>query len=203
MTWLRDRPLPAPRCWMPEQRGTLEHLVADFEDGGNKDALMAYLAHEKAASVWKWFRWGPRRLGFWSTFLFAFLWSRQIQAVFFWNPKVRNMLSFWFVSALLLLLPPLRRRLLAPFRDDLVAAARLADLPRLAFFGQSRARVGDNPAVAVETILKGLQSLVILRGDAGLGKTARFAGSRRGPIVRSLSPRLAIARPAWMCRSPS
>lgn len=96
------------------------------------------------------------------------------------------MLSLWFVPLLLFLLPPLRRRLLAPFRDDLVAVARLADLPQLAFFGQSRARIGDSPPTAVETILPRLRGAVVLRGDAGLGKTSAlrwFAARSKRPVA--------------------
>jgi HEAT repeat protein len=185
-TWIRDLPLQGPvrRCWTPEQRSTLEHLVAGFQDGGNADALKAHLAREKAAPVLQWLTWSLAGWAlFWAAFLFVFPWSRTIQAIFFWNPKVRDMLSLWFVPLLLLLVRPLRRRLLAPFRDDLVAAARPADLPRLAFFGQSRARVGDNPPVALETVLKGLHGVVVLRGDAGLGKTSALRW---------------VARQAWM-----
>jgi hypothetical protein len=106
--------------------------------------------------------------------------------VFFWNPKVRNMLSLWFVPLLLLCLPPLRRRLLTPFRDDLVATAHLADLPRLGFFGQSRARIGDRQPITIETILQQLQGIVVLRGDAGLGKTSALrwlAGRSKRPVA--------------------
>jgi HEAT repeats len=187
--WIRDLPLQGPvrRCWTPEQRSTLEHLVAGFQDGGNADALKAHLAREKAAPILQWLTWSLAGwVLFWAAFLFVFPWSRTIQAIFFWNPKVRDMLSLWFVPLLLLLVRPLRRRLLAPFRDDLVAAARPADLPRLAFFGQSRARVGDNPPVALETVLKGLQGVVVLRGDAGLGKTSalRWVAARsRRPVA--------------------
>ena len=82
------------------------------------------------------------------------------------------MLSLWIVPLLLVLLPPLRRRLLMPFREDLVAAARLSELPKLAFFSQGRARVGDSPPAPIEAILQGLQGVTVLRGDAGLGKTS-------------------------------
>jgi hypothetical protein len=82
------------------------------------------------------------------------------------------MLSLWFVPALLILLPPLRRRLLIPFHDDLVAAAQLGDLPRLSFFGRGRARVGDSPPVQIESLISSLKGVIVLRGDAGLGKTS-------------------------------
>jgi hypothetical protein len=73
----------------------------------------------------------------------------------------------------------------------LVATARLAELPRLGFFSQSRARVGDSPPVTIETILQGLQSVVVLRGDSGLGKTSvlRWYAARSARPVTFLAAR--------------
>jgi hypothetical protein len=73
---------------------------------------------------------------------------------------------------LLFAVPPLRRRLLAPVRDSLIAAARLEQLPQHAFFGQARARFDGGPAMQVERLLSGLRGTVVIRGDAGLGKTS-------------------------------
>ena len=171
---LRNLPLQGPvqRCWTNEQQRTLERLLIGFQEAGNKNALQAHLAREQAAPVLKWLTWSLAGWAvLWAAFLFAFPRSRTIQAAFFWNPKVRNMLSLWFIP-LLLLLPPLRRRLLMPFREDLAATAHLADLPKLAFFGQGRARIGDSPPVTIEKVLQGLQGVTVLRGDAGLGKTS-------------------------------
>ena len=190
-TWIRNLPLQGPlqRCWTSEQRRTLEQLLDGFQDVGYKDALKADLARE---NTFQWLTWGVASwVILWAAFLFAFPWSRTIQAVFFWNPKVRNMLSLWFVPLLLLCLPPLRRRLLIPFHEDLVATAALADLPRLAFFGQSRARIGKDSPAAVETVLEALRGVVVLRGNAGLGKTSalRWLASRSKRPVAFLAAR--------------
>jgi hypothetical protein len=173
--WLRDLTKHglSQGCWTNAQRRTLEHFIDGFQDTAYTDALKVNLAGETMAPalkslIWSFLGWSV----FWATFLLAFPRSRTVQAVFFWNPKVRDMLSLWFVPFLLIIIPPLRRRLLIPFRDDLVAAARLGEMQRLAFFGQSRARAGDDPPVEIEKILQGLQGVVILRGDAGLGKTS-------------------------------
>jgi hypothetical protein len=101
------------------------------------------------------------------------------------------MLSLWFVPLLLLVLPPLRRRLLMPFRNDLVAEARLGDLPRLAFFSQARVRVGDSPSATAEMMMEGLHGIVVLRGDAGLGKTSalRWLAARSTRPVAFLAAR--------------
>ena len=172
--WARNQLMPgtASHCWSKEQQNTLESLLVGVPEAGYQEALRAVLRDDRGVLTLKWLTWGL--FGwfiFWVAFLFAFPWSRTVQALFFWNPKVRNMMSLWFVPAVLLILPPLRRRLLIPFREDLVAAARLEDLPKLAFFGQSRVRSHDNQSLTLEMILQDLRGVVIIRGDAGLGKT--------------------------------
>ena len=67
---------------------------------------------------------------------------------------------------------PLRRRLLAPFRADLLAPARLNELPKLGFFGDGQARLADGTQAPLSKLLRSLHGTVVLRGDAGLGKTS-------------------------------
>ena len=134
LAWLRDLPTEGPvhRCWTPEQKPTVEKLLADFKQSHSthEKALEAHLKSEDLAPVGLWLT-GSLVLWtlLWAAFLVAFPWSRTVQAIFFWNPRARQFFSAGFVPLLLLILPPLRRRLLAPFRDDLVAQARLEDRP--------------------------------------------------------------------------
>jgi FtsH Extracellular len=141
----------------------------------------------ETAPFLKWLTWGAAGwFVFWLAFLFVFPWSRSVQAVFFWNPKARSMLSLWFVPLLLFVLPPLRRRLLIPFREDLLAAAHLHDLPQLAFFGQGQARIGAKPPASVESTLQNLRGAVVIRGDAGLGKSSAlrwYAARAKIPVA--------------------
>ncbi len=153
----------------------VEELLVRFKAtrSSREKVLEDHLAHEHTAPVGQWLTWslGTWAL-FWMAFLVAFPWSRTVQAVFFWNPKVRGLLSFGFVPLLLFVLPPLRRRLLAPFRSDLVAAARLHEFPKFGFFQDTRAALDGNPPLPVKTILPGLRGTTILQGEAGLGKTS-------------------------------
>src|SRR5208337_2822820 len=122
---------------------------------------------------------------FWAAFLVAFPWSRTVQAIFFWNPRARQFFSGGFVPLLLLVLPPLRRRLLAPFRGDLVAQARLEDLPKLGYFADGRARVNDAP-VLLSQLRSGLRGVVVLQADSGLGKTSflrEIAAKAKRPVA--------------------
>ena len=139
----------------------------------HEKALDAHLKSEELAPVSLWL---TRSLVlwtlFWVAFLVAFPWSRTIQAIFFWNPRARQFFSAGFVPLLLLILPPLRRRLLAPFRDDLVAQARLEDLAKLGYFADGRARVNGGEPVPLSQLRSGLSGVVMLQADSGLGKTS-------------------------------
>ncbi len=137
--WVRDLPFEGPvhRCWSSEQKSTVEELLTDFKESHSthENELAAHLKGEEIAPVSLWLTRGVVAWTLaWAVFLVAFPWSRIVQSIFFWNPRARKLLSLWFVPLLLLIVPPLRRRLLAPFRDDLVAAARLEDLPKARLF---------------------------------------------------------------------
>ena len=177
IAWLRDLPIEGPvhRCWTPEQKRTVEALLADFRKSHSthEKALEADLKAEELAPIGLWL---TRSLVawtlFWVAFLVAFPWSRTIQAIFFWNPRARQFFSVGFVPLLLLILPPLRRRLLAPFRDDLVAQARLEDLAKLGYFADGRARVNGGEPVPLSQLRLGLSGVAVLQADSGLGKTS-------------------------------
>jgi HEAT repeat protein len=189
--WLFRLPVQGPmqRCWTPEQRKTLDVFLASFQatHSSHEKALADHLAHEDAVPLGQWITWSI--LGWallWLAFLFVFPWSRTVQAVFFWNPKIRGLLSLWFMPMLLFAVPPLRRRLLAPVRDDLIAAARLEQMPQLAFFGQARVQLDGGQPVKTEDALPRLGGTVVLRGDAGLGKTSALrwlAAKASGPVA--------------------
>jgi hypothetical protein len=177
VAWLRDLPIEGPvhRCWTAEQKPTLEKLLADFKESNSTHlkALEADLKAEDLAPIGLWL---TRSLVLWTllwvAFLVAFPWSRTVQAIFFWNPRARQFFSAGFVPLLLFVVPPLRRRLLAPFRDDLVAHARLGDVPRLGYFGDGRARVNGGEPIPVAQLQTGLSGVAVLQADSGLGKTS-------------------------------
>ena len=191
IAWLRDLPIEGPvhRCWTPEQKGTVEALLADFRKSHSthEKALEADLKAEELAPIGLWL---TRSLVawtlFWVAFLVAFPWSRTIQAIFFWNPRARQFFSAGFVPLLLLILPPLRRRLLAPFRDDLVAQARLEELAKLGYFADGRARVNGGMPIPVSQLRLGLSGVAMLQADSGLGKTSflrEVAAEARRPVA--------------------
>ncbi len=191
LAWLQHLPTEGPvhRCWTPEQKLTVEKLLADFKlsHSTHEKALEAHLKSEELAPVGLWV---TRSLAawtlWWAAFLFAFPWSRTVQAIFFWNPRARQFFSAGFVPLLLLVLPPLRRRLLAPFREDLVAQARLEDLPKLGYFADGRARVNGGAPVPLSQLRSGLRGVVVLQADSGLGKTSflrEIAARAKRPVA--------------------
>ena len=191
LAWLQDLPTEGPvrRCWTPAQRATVETLLADFKESHSthERALEAHLKSEGLAPVGLWLS-GSLALWtlFWAAFLVAFPWSRTVQAIFFWNPRARQFFSAGFVPLLLLILPPLRRRLLEPFRDDLVAQARLEELPKLGYFADGRARMNGGEPAPLSQLRSHLGGVVVLQADSGFGKTSflrEIAARSKRPVA--------------------
>jgi hypothetical protein len=189
--WLRNLPFegPAQRCWNPQQNLVVQALYDRFkaEGSSHERELADHLERENVTPLSRWLTWSVFGwVLFWAAFLFAFPWSRTVQAIFFWNPKARAMLSLWFVPLLLLVVPLLRRRLLLPFRDDLIAPARLDDLDRLGFFSQMRVCLNGGSPSTIGPVLPTLSGAVVIRGDSGLGKTSALrwlAANMRRPVA--------------------
>jgi HEAT repeat protein len=202
--WIRDLPLQGlvQRCWTSEQRRTLEQLLDGFQDAGYKDLLNARLARENPAPILQWLSWGAAGwITLWTAFLFAFPWSRTFQAVFFWNPKVRNMLSLWFVPLLLLCLPPCAGVCLSRF--TMIWSPRHTS-------GTCRDSLSSAIAAHVSALTrpprwkpfcKGYVALSCCAGMQGSARRALYAGSRRVLSVPSPSSPLAIVQPGLMWQS--
>lgn len=131
---------------------------------------------------------------FWFTLIFAYPKSPQIQAVFFWNPWVRNVLGLGYVTFLLAWVPLLRHKLFEPFRFSLLADAGLNFFNPETYFSESNVKELD--AVDEQQILQVIPEIkgqVILEGDSGLGKTM---------FLRHLlqqSKRIVVYLPATKC----
>ncbi len=108
-------------------------------------------------------------IAFWIALIFFYPKSPQIQAIFFWNPWVRNIAGLGYVSFLLTWIPFLRDRLLAPFRTSLLADANLLNQdPNTHYFPTSQARPRNSSDLES---LPRFQGQLILEGESGLGKT--------------------------------
>ncbi|RYZ42487.1 MAG: hypothetical protein EOO71_07645 [Myxococcaceae bacterium] len=137
------------------------------------DTLQQVIAGHQA---WSWLmnaRWVLlSHLAFWIALVFVYPYSPRVQALFFWNPWVRNIMGFFYVGLLLTWVPLLRRRLFSPFAHHLTADAGIEDLNPGAYFERSEVIV---PATGKrERLLDALPQLrrqIILEGASGLGKT--------------------------------
>lgn len=108
----------------------------------------------------------------WGTLIFIYPRSAQIQAVFFWNKYVRGILGCWYVGVLLTLVPPLRQRLFAPFKESLLADAKLDTFDLSTYFADSEIILKDTVnRLPVSTAIPKIKGQIILEGESGLGKT--------------------------------
>ena len=149
-------------------------------------------------TIWQWLSnvWTTilAHAAFWLALVFAYPKSPQIQAIFFWNPWVRTILGFGYVSFLLTWIPFLRRKLFAPFRFSLLADAGLNHFHPDAYFSESNVRelaAGDEQPIL--QVIPEIKGQVILEGDSGLGKTM---------FLRHLlqqSKRIVVYLPATKC----
>lgn len=108
----------------------------------------------------------------WGTLIFIYPRSAQIQAVFFWNKYIRGILGCWYVGALLTLVPPLRQRLFAPFKESLLADAKLDSFDLSTYFADSEVILKDTAnRLPISTAIPKVRGQIILEGESGLGKT--------------------------------
>ena len=109
--------------------------------------------------------------GFWIALIFAYPYYRPVQAIFFWNRWVRRIAGLGYVGFLLAWVPFLRRRLFAPFKESLLADARLAEFREEDYFAQSWVEGPDGSEDPLTKIIATIRGQIILEGESGLGKS--------------------------------
>jgi tetratricopeptide (TPR) repeat protein len=131
---------------------------------------------------------------FWLALIFAYPKSPQVQAIFFWNPWVRNVFGLGYVPFLLAWVPFLRRKLFEPFRVPLLADAGLDQFNPAGYFADMTVKSpGMDEPLPLVTGIPAIQGQKILEGESGLGKTM---------FVRHLlrqSQRIVVYLPATRC----
>jgi HEAT repeat protein len=180
------------------QKGRLA-LQPEFRD--EADALGREISDLKSREEWR--KWLDRsrntiliHAGFWVLLIFFYPVSGMVQAIFFWNPWIRRIMGLGYVGFALTWVPFLRRRLLAPFHDSLLADAGLHGFRESAYFAGSFVRdkvTGEK--MPVHQAVSELRKQVILIGESGLGKTM---------FLRHLaytSRRIIVYLPAEKCKA--
>ena len=131
---------------------------------------------------------------FWLFLIFAYPKSRQIQAIFFWNPWVRNIFGLGYVTFLLQWVPFLRSKLFEPFKPSLLADAGLDSFKPDLYFPDSEVSLkGTDGSQAITAVCPSIRGQRIIEGDSGLGKTM---------FLRHLlqqSKRIVVYLPATKC----
>lgn len=115
------------RKWSPEDRELLLSLSQQMseESGAALRGLVEIPWWQTALS--KFWKIIAVQLVFWVLLLYFYPTSTQVQAFFFWNRWARKFFGLGYVDLCLTWIPFLRNRLLAPFRQELLADANLQD----------------------------------------------------------------------------
>jgi len=130
----------------------------------------------------------------WAGLILIYPKSRQIQAMFFWNPKMRKFCGLGYVGLALTWIPFLRSKLFAPFKESLQSDADLANFNPQDYFADSEVKLkGAKEAQPVKAVLPEIRGQIVLEGESGLGKSMFLRH-----LVQS-SRRIAVYLPAKKC----
>ncbi len=130
----------------------------------------------------------------WAILILIYPKSRQIQAMFFWNPKMRKFFGLGYVGLALTWIPFLHSKLFAPFKESLQSDADLANFNPQDYFADSEVKLkGAKEAQPVKVILPEIRGQIVLEGESGLGKSMFMRY-----LVQS-SRRIAVYLPAKKC----
>lgn len=183
--------------WKTEDLPLLQQHYKNLKDSSssNADSVQAAIT---ALEAWQWVAnlWTTllAHAAFWLALIFLYPKSPAIQAIFFWNPWVRNIFGLGYVTFLLTWVPFLRRKLFEPFKISLLADAALDRFnPDFYFDGSDVKRQGSDEAIPLRQAIPSLKGQVVLEGDSGLGKTM---------FLRHLlqqSDRIVVYLPATKC----
>jgi hypothetical protein len=122
-------------------------------------------------------------IGLWVVLLFIYPHSVTVQSVVFWNRLVRKILALGYMDAVVLIVPFARRRILAPFQEQMlrdvlqpseVEGDRFSYYPharvkKLSVSGSSVDQIAEQPIL--EALAK-LRQRTLLLGASGLGKSS-------------------------------
>ncbi|NES81029.1 MAG: HEAT repeat domain-containing protein, partial [Moorea sp. SIO2B7] len=119
--------------------------------------------------------------------------SAQVQSLI-WNRRFRTIVGLGYITVALTWIPQLRYRLLAPFREVLVADASLDSFDPQAYFPNSHVKIRRaTHTQPIQTAIAQLQSPIVLEGESGLGKSMFLRN-----LVKT-SGRLSVYLPASQC----
>jgi hypothetical protein len=122
---------------------------------------------------------------FWILLLYFYPKSTQVQAFFFWNRWARKFFGLGYVDLCLTWIPLLRSRLLSPFKDELLADARVDEKTLNDYFEDIQVQEGERMAPLSDTVPE-VVGQIVLEGESGLGKSMflrRLAKNAQHPLA--------------------
>ncbi|HHT9114180.1 MAG TPA: NACHT domain-containing protein [Candidatus Wunengus sp. YC65] len=185
--------------WEHEDVSLLERHALNLKDSTHGDSIRSVIStikrREKIIDIAK--KSGAVWLGhglFWLTLIFGFSRSPKIQAVFFWNPWVRRIAGFGYVSFALTWIPFFRRKLLAPFKNALLSDAHLESFDSLSYFEESEIKeLKTGETKPIKEAITQIRGQIVLEGESGLGKTMFLR------FLIKCSKRIVVYLPADRC----
>lgn len=154
-------------AYIEECRSSVERSLESLQN--KRQSFLLQLAGKWVAAgkeVWL------AHAAFWLALILIYPKSPQVQAIFFWNPWMRKIMGLGYVGFALTWVPFLRRKLFEPFRESLLADARLETFKPTAYFENSDIKDPNSGAVVpLREAVSGFKGQIVLEGASGLGKT--------------------------------
>ncbi len=123
----------------------------------------------------------------WVLLIYFYPRSPWVQAFFFWNRWARKVFGLAYVDFCLTFIPFLRDRLLSPFKDDLIADARVQDHALDDYFPDVQVQQrGQTERLQISKAVPSVRGQIVLEGESGLGKSTflrLLVRGYRSPIV--------------------
>jgi hypothetical protein len=179
------------RCWTKSERRVLASLLGDMRENDNLKtfarSLTAQLeAEQKTPSIGLalagYILWGIPSL----LLIAAFPHSPRVRLLYLYNSTARGLLSLGWIPVLILISPFLRKRMLQPFRDALLADAKLEDFDPVHWYPFTKVRDESGEIRTLAQAIPEIRGNLILVGESGLGKSTylRLMVMRvKGPIA--------------------
>lgn len=183
-------------CWTSGEHDVLVKLRAAFTKDPAAVVQASQLAQELKSErpPLLWGRVTTAILGwagFWLGLILAFPFSARVRSAYLYNEKLHGLLALWFVPLLLILLPVLRKLLLRPFRDRLLADAHPVNSDYAAWYPNVLVSDSRGTTCSIMEALPRVRGNILLIGESGCGKTAfsRVLASKSRKTVAFLNAR--------------
>jgi hypothetical protein len=163
------------RCWSFSDRQRLRSFERKFTSGGHTnetELLSAAISKDErppmlGLTIVSYVAWALPSV----VLLLLFPHAPAIRRLYLFNDTVRNVLSLGWISIIIQASPVLRRRLLIPFRSDLLAYAGLGNFDPPHWYSDSKLVDTTGQSVSLRKFAVSAEGVCVIIGESGLGKT--------------------------------